>query len=297
MSKILFVGLGHMGGPMAQNLIKAGHEVYGADLSDKARSELERSGGRPVSSLREFDAQEIEVVISMLPAGNHVRAVYTSEQGLPPTLPKECLLIDCSTIDVTTARAVGEGAVGRGFAFVDAPVSGGTAAAQAGSLTFMVGGKAEDFERAKPILDAMGKNIFHAGPLGNGQVAKICNNMLLAIHMVGTCEAFHLADKLGLDAQTFFDISSTASGQNWSMTSYCPVPGPVPSAPSNKDYTPGFTAAMMLKDLRLAQEAAQDARAATPLGAHAQSLYTLMESAGEDQLDFSAMMKLIDGSL
>lgn len=297
MSKILFVGLGHMGGPMAQNLIKAGHEVYGADLSDKARSELERSGGRPVSSLREFDAQEIEVVISMLPAGNHVRAVYTSEQGLPRTLPKECLLIDCSTIDVTTARAVGEGAVGRGFAFVDAPVSGGTAAAQAGSLTFMVGGKAEDFERAKPILDAMGKNIFHAGPLGNGQVAKICNNMLLAIHMVGTCEAFHLADKLGLDAQTFFDISSTASGQNWSMTSYCPVPGPVPSAPSNKDYTPGFTAAMMLKDLRLAQEAAQDARAATPLGAHAQALYTLMESAGEDQLDFSAMMKLIDGSL
>ena len=184
-----------------------------------------------------------------------------------------------------------------GFAMIDAPVSGGVGGAAAGTLTFMCGGTSDAFARAQPILDIMGKNIFHAGDAGNGQVAKICNNMLLGIHMIGTCEAFNLAEKLGLDAQTFYDISSTASGQNWSMTSYCPAPGPVESAPSNRDYQPGFAAAMMLKDLRLAQEAATTARAATPLGTQSEAIYSLMEAAGKDGLDFSGVMKLINGSL
>ena len=185
----------------------------------------------------------------------------------------------------------------KGFEMIDAPVSGGVGGAAAGTLTFMCGGTSKAYNRAKPYLDIMGKNVFHAGDAGNGQVAKICNNMLLGIHMIGTCEAFNLAEKLGLDAQTFYDISSTASGQNWSMTSYCPAPGPVESAPSNRDYQPGFAAAMMLKDLRLAQEAATTARAATPLGTQSEAIYSLMEAAGKDGLDFSGIMKLINGSL
>jgi len=230
----------------------------------------------------------------MLPAGKHVKLVYAD---VMTHARPETLFIDCSTIDVETARKVIADAETKGFAMIDAPVSGGMGGAAAGTLTFMCGGTESAFERAKPILDIMGKNVFHAGGAGNGQVAKIANNMLLGIHMIGTCEAFNLAKKLGLDAQTFFDISSTASGQNWSMTSYCPAPGPVASAPSNRDYQPGFAAAMMLKDLRLAQDAAQSAKAATPLGAQAMALYALMESAGEDGLDFSGVMKLIDGTL
>lgn len=295
MSEILFIGLGNMGAGMAANLVKAGHNLYAFDLSDAAVATLVEQGATAVTSLSDF-SQTVDTVITMLPAGPHVAGVYSAER-LPSSIATDTLFIDCSTIDVETARVVGKDATERGFRFVDAPVSGGVAAAAGGTLTFMVGGETADFEAAKPFLEAMGKNIFHAGPLGNGQVAKICNNMLLGISMVGTCEAFHLAEKLGLDAQTFFDISSTASGQCWSMTSYCPAPGPVPNAPSNKNYQPGFAAAMMLKDLRLAQDAAAKAKAPIPLGGQAEQLYTLMESAGADGLDFSAVMKLLDGSL
>jgi len=223
--------------------------------------------------------------------------VYGGEDGVFEYAPKGTLMIDCSTIDVASAREVIGSAVHKGFAMIDAPVSGGVGGAAAGTLTFMCGGTAEAYNRAKPYLDIMGQNLFHAGDAGNGQAAKICNNMLLGIHMIGTCEAFNLAEKLGLDAQRFYDISSTASGQNWSMTSYCPAPGPVESAPSNRDYQPGFTAAMMLKDLRLAQDAASAAGAETPLGKHSESLYAQMEALQKDGLDFSGIMKLINGSL
>ena len=233
----------------------------------------------------------------MLPAGAHVKMVYGVEDGVFEHAQKGTLMIDCSTIDVASAREVIGSATHKGFEMIDAPVSGGVGGAAAGTLTFMCGGSKGAFNRAKPFLDIMGRNVFHAGDAGNGQVAKICNNMLLGIHMIGTCEAFNLAEKLGLDAQTFYDISSTASGQNWSMTSYCPAPGPVESAPSNRDYRPGFTAAMMLKDLRLAQEAATSAKAATPLGTQSEALYSLMEAADKDGLDFSGIMKLINGSL
>ncbi len=297
MAEILFIGLGNMGGPMASNLVKSGHKVHVFDLSKVAVDSLVSQGAVEVTSLNAFDGSAIDTVVTMLPSGKHVESVYLGEEGLPSTLKQGVLNIDCSTIDVETARRVGEQLISKGQLFVDAPVSGGTAAATAGTLTFMVGGETSSFEKAKPFLDVMGKNVFHAGDAGNGQVAKICNNMLLGIHMIGTCEAFNLADKLGLDAQTFFDIASTASGQNWSMTSYCPAPGPVEAAPSNRDYQPGFAAAMMLKDLRLAQEAASSARASTPLGAQAEALYALMESAQKDDLDFSGIMKLIQGRL
>lgn len=293
MSNIVFIGLGNMGGPMAANLVKAGHDVTGVDLSADAKHALESVGGKTSGSIADA-VSGAQVVVSMLPAGPHVLGVY---KDVMAAAPKGCLFIDSSTIDVPSARTVIEQAESAGFEMVDAPVSGGTAAADAGTLTFMVGGTDSAYAKAKPILDIMGKNIFHAGAAGNGQVAKVCNNMLLGISMVGTAEAFNLAEKLGLDAQTFFDISSTASGQCWSMTSYCPAPGPVPTAPSNKNYQPGFAAAMMLKDLRLAGDAAKTAGAAIPLGAQAGSLYTLMESAGKDSLDFSAIIKLISGEL
>lgn len=296
MTKIGFIGLGNMGGPMAANLAKAGHEVYATDLSIGAVEKAVEAGCKRADSVAEA-VKEADVVVTMLPAGAHVRSVYLENYGVVPNAKAGALFIDSSTIDVDSARAVISAATDKGFAMVDAPVSGGVAAATAGTLTFMVGGEAASFERAKPVLDVMGKNIFHAGDAGNGQVAKICNNMLLGISMIATCEAFNLADKLGLDAQTFFDISSTASGQCWSMTSYCPAAGPVPNAPSNRDYQPGFAAGMMLKDMRLAQEAAHRAKAATPLGAQSEALYALMESAGKDNLDFSGVMKLIRGDL
>jgi 3-hydroxyisobutyrate dehydrogenase len=296
MTKIAFIGLGNMGGPMAANLAKAGHDVTAFDLSAEAVAKAVEAGCAKAPSIAEA-VKEVEIVVTMLPAGKHVRSVYTEDAGVIAHAKKGALLIDSSTIDVDSARDVAKAAAEKGFAMVDAPVSGGVGGAAAGTLTFMVGGEKDAFERAKPILEKMGKNIFHAGAAGNGQVAKICNNMLLGISMIATCEAFNLAEKLGLDAQTFFDISSTASGQCWSMTSYCPAPGPVQSAPSNRDYQPGFAAAMMLKDMRLAQEAAQKARAATPLGAEAEALYALMEAAGKDGLDFSGIMKLIRGTL
>lgn len=293
MTKIAFIGLGNMGLGMAANLAKAGHEVRALDINPTSVAKAVEAGCVKASNAKDA-VKDAEVVVTMLPAGKHVALVYSEvfEHAKPDTL-----FIDCSTIDVDTARKVIASAEDKGFAMIDAPVSGGVGGATAGTLTFMCGGTAAAFERAKPVLDIMGKNVFHAGDAGNGQVAKIANNMLLGIHMIGTCEAFNLAKKLGLDAQTFYDISSTASGQNWSMTSYCPAPGPVGNAPSNRNYQPGFAAAMMLKDLRLAQDAAQSAKAATPLGAQAMALYALMESAGEDGLDFSGVMKLIDGSL
>ncbi|MEM7571003.1 MAG: 3-hydroxyisobutyrate dehydrogenase [Pseudomonadota bacterium] len=293
MTTIAFIGLGNMGGPMAANLVAAGHAVIGVDLSDVAKEALKSAGGSVAATAHDA-AGQADVVVTMLPAGPHVEAVYADVM----TVAKPgSVFIDSSTIDVPTARKVIAKAEEAGFHMVDAPVSGGTAAAQAGTLTFMTGGTAQAFEKAKPYLDIMGKNVFHAGDAGNGQVAKVANNMLLAISMIGTAEAFKLAEKLGLDAQTFFDISSTASGQCWSMTSYCPAPGPVPAAPANNDYKPGFAAAMMLKDLRLALDAAKTAGAAIPLGAQSSALYTLMESAGKDDLDFSAIIKLISGDL
>lgn len=289
---IAFIGLGNMGGGMAANLAKD-HDVRAFDLSADAVAKACEAGCSKADTIAEA-VRGADAVVTMLPAGAHVRAVYADVFDHADT---GALMIDCSTVDVDSARAVIGQATDKGFAMIDAPVSGGVKGAADGTLTFMCGGTSDAFARAKPLLDIMGQNVFHAGDAGNGQVAKICNNMLLGIHMIGTCEAFNLAEKLGLDAQTFYDISSTASGQNWSMTSYCPAPGPVESAPSNRDYQPGFAAAMMLKDLRLAKEAATTARAATPLGAQAESLYALMEAAGEGGLDFSGVMKLIDGSL
>lgn len=296
MTKIGFIGLGNMGGGMAVNLAKAGHEVMAFDLSPEAVAKAVEGGCRAADSL-EASVSGADVIVSMLPAGKHVRMVYAEPGGVFGFAQKGALMIDCSTIDVDSARAVISTAIDRGFEMIDAPVSGGVAGATAGTLTFMCGGAAASFNRAKPFLEIMGKYMFHAGDAGNGQAAKICNNMLLGIHMIGTCEAFNLAKKLGLDAQTFYDISSTASGQNWSMTSYCPAPGPVPGAPSNNDYKAGFAAAMMLKDLRLAQAAATSAKAATPLGTQSEAIYSLMEAAGKDGLDFSAVMKLLEGSL
>ncbi len=296
MTNIAFIGLGNMGGPMAANLVKAKHEVVAFDLQREALAKAAETGCRKATGISDA-VRNADVVVTMLPAGKHVKAAYTDDAGVIAHAKPGALLIDSSTIDVATARAVIAAAEQRGFEMIDAPVSGGVGGATAGTLTFMVGGSASAFERARPVLQEMGKNIFHAGGAGNGQAAKIANNMLLGITMIGTCEAFNLAQKLGLDAQTFFNISSTASGQTWSMTSYCPAPGPVPSAPSNRDYKAGFAASMMLKDLRLAQEAAHAAKAATPLGALAEATYALMESAGRDDLDFSGVMKLIRGDL
>lgn len=296
MTKIGFIGLGNMGGPMAANLAKAGHDVTATDLSDAALKRAAEAGCKTSNSVAQAIA-DADVVVTMLPAGPHVRSVYLEDNGILKNAKAGALLIDSSTIDVDSARAVIKAAGEQDFVMVDAPVSGGVAAATNGVLTFMVGGASEAYQRAEPILQVMGKNIFHAGDAGNGQVAKIANNMLLGSTMIATCEAFHLAEKLGLDAQTFYDISSTASGQSWSMTSYCPAPGPVPNAPSNRDYQPGFSAAMMLKDMRLAQDAAHQARASTPIGAQAEALYALMEAAGQDNLDFSGVMKLISGDL
>lgn len=296
MTTIGFIGLGNMGGPMAANLVKAGHHVTATDLSIGALDRAVEAGCGRGESVK-ATVENADVIVTMLPAGAHVRSVYGGEYGIIANAKAGALFIDSSTIDVESARFMADMAARHKFRMVDAPVSGGVAAAIAGTLTFMVGGDVQAFESAKPVLEGMGKNIFHAGGAGNGQVAKIANNMLLGTTMIATCEAFNLAQRLGLDAQTFFDISSTASGQSWSMTSYCPAPGPVDAAPSNRGYQPGFAAAMMLKDMRLAQEAAHAAKAATPLGAQAEALYALMEAAGKDDLDFSGIMKLIKGDL
>ncbi len=294
MTAIGFIGLGNMGAPMAANLLKAGHRVTGYDIAPAPVEALAAKGGRAAASAAEAVAAG-EVVITMLPAGPQVREVYLGNGGVLGRARKDALLIDCSTIDVDTARAVAAAAVEAGFDMLDAPVSGGTAGAAAASLTIMVGGSAEAFARAQPILAAMGHTIVHAGPAGNGQAVKICNNMLLAVSMIGLCEAFTLADKLGLTAQTLFDVCAKSSAQCWALTSYCPVPGPVPSSPANRGYAPGFTAAMMLKDLRLAQQAAGTTAAPTPLGAAAAALYQLFVDRGEGGVDFSAIYRFIAG--
>ena len=296
MSEIAFIGLGNMGSGMAANLVKAGHAVRAYDLNAVAVKALAEKGASAADSL-EAAVAGADAVVTMLPAGPHVRSVYEGEGAILSLARADAVLIDCSTIDVETARTVGEAAAEAGYAFVEAPVSGGVAAAEGGTLTFMVGGPKPAFDKAQPILDAIGKAVIHAGDAGAGQAAKICNNMLLAIHMIGTCEALNLAERLGLDQQAFFDIASQASGQNWSLTSYCPVPGPVPAAPSNRGYKPGFAAPMMLKDLRLAMDAARGANASTPMGAQAEAIYTLFNQIGGESLDFSGVFKLIAGRM
>ena len=296
MTTIAFIGLGNMGSGMCANLAKAGHEVRAFDLNPDAVKAATSAGASAAASLGDA-VKGAEVVVSMLPAGKHVHQVYFGEDGVTAHAAPGTLFLDCSTIAVEEARDAAGKAAEAGFSYMDAPVSGGVAAAEAGTLTFMVGGPKDGFEKAKPVLDVMGKNVFHAGGPGNGQVAKIANNMLLGISMIGTCEAFNLAEKLGLDAQTFFDISSTASGQCWSMTSYCPAPGPVPTAPSNRDYKPGFAVAMMLKDLRLAMGAGDDVGADTPLGNHAQQIYSKLDEDGFGDLDFSGVMRRLKGEL
>ncbi len=294
MATVGFIGLGNMGGPMAKNLMGAGHEVRVFDLSEKAVAASVADGGQKAGTVAEA-VTGADVVVTMLPAGKHVRAVYTGDEGILSNVPSSAILIDSSTIDVTSARDVQAAAAEKGVAMVDAPVSGGVGGAAAGTLTFMVGGADDAFAKAKPYLDIMGQNIVHAGGPGNGQAAKICNNMILGISMIGVSEAFVLAEKLGLDHQSLYDIASTASGQCWSLTSYCPVPGPVETSPANRDYQAGFTAAMMLKDLKLAQNAAQDSGAATPLGAEAAALYGLFDAGGQGDVDFSGIINFIRG--
>jgi 3-hydroxyisobutyrate dehydrogenase len=289
MARIAFIGLGNMGLPMAHNLIKAGHAVTGLDVSRAQVDKLAAAGGKAAANIKDT-VSGAEIVITMLPAGQQVREVYLGD-GVIAAAADGALLIDCSTIDVETARAVSAAAAGKGLAMLDAPVSGGVGGAQAATLTFMVGGTAAAFERVKPVLEAMGKTIVHAGGAGNGQAAKICNNMILGVSMIAVSEAFVLAEKLGLDAQKLFDISSKSSGQCWSMTSYCPVPGPVPTSPANRDYQAGFTAAMMLKDLKLAQDAAKAAGASTPLGADAARIYGQYVDGGEGGRDFSGIIR------
>ena len=295
MAKIGFIGLGNMGLPMAQNLIKAGHQVEGVDVSAAATEKLRGAGGVAAESAK-IAASRADMVITMLPAGQHVRTVYLGADGIIENARKGTLLIDCSTIDVETARAVAAAAQAKCHPMLDAPVSGGVGGAAGGTLTFMVGGSEEAFERALPLLQAMGKTIVHAGGAGNGQAAKICNNMVLGVSMIAVSEAFVLAEKLGLDKQKLFDIASKSSGQCWSMTNYCPVPGPVPTSPANRDYQAGFTAAMMLKDLALAQDAANAAGVATPLGAEAAALYRLYVGQGEAAKDFSGIIKFLRGA-
>ena len=292
MTRIAFIGLGNMGGGMAANQARAGHEVQAFDLSkaavDKAVGAGCAAAGSAAAAVKDADA-----VITMLPAGQHVRAVYHDE--IAPSAKPGALFLDCSTIDVESARSVAAGVTKLGFRFADAPVSGGTAAAEAGTLAFMVGCAAEDFSAVEATIAPMSRVTIHAGDHGAGQAAKICNNMVLGATMIATCEAFALAEKLGLDAERFFEIASKSSGQSWSLTSYCPWPGPVPTAPSNRNYEGGFATAMMLKDLKLAQDAAAKAGAATPLGAQAEGLYALFDRLGGGGRDFSAILEMFRG--
>jgi 3-hydroxyisobutyrate dehydrogenase len=292
MTRIAFIGLGNMGGGMAANLAKAGHDVRAFDLSPDALERAKAAGCLPAASVAEA-AAGAAVIVTMLPAGTHVETVYAdlfAAEIAPATL-----LIDCSTIDVATAKRVAANAQARGLTAVDAPVSGGIGAANAGTLTFMVGGSDAAFERAQGVLAAMGKAVIHAGANGTGQAAKIANNMLLGATMIATCEAFLLAEKLGLDPQTFYDISSVASGQSWSMTTYCPVPGVGPDTPADHAYQGGFATALMLKDLKLAAAAAGDTGADTPMGAKAAELYQRFADGGQGALDFSGIIQMLRG--
>jgi len=291
MTNIAFIGLGNMGGPMAANLVKAGHSVTGFDLSP-ASCDQARSDGVSVAGSAADSVRDAEIVITMLPAGKHVLAVWTD---ILPSVKQGALVIDCSTIDVESARKAHGLAREQGLHSLDAPVSGGVGGAKGATLTFMAGGTKEAFDRAEPILSKMGKKVVHCGDAGAGQAAKICNNMILGISMIGVAEAFVLGEKLGLSHQALFDVASTSSGQCWSLTTYCPVPGPVPTSPANNGYKPGFAAALMLKDLKLAQEAALAAGASTPLGAEAAQLYALFTNAGHEGDDFSGIVNFIRG--
>jgi 3-hydroxyisobutyrate dehydrogenase len=292
--RIAFIGLGNMGSGMAANQAKAGRQVAAFDLSAEALQRAQAAGCTPRGSAAEAVA-DAEAVITMLPAGPHVRKVY--EEQVFGKAPRGALLIDCSTIDPETAREVAGRAQNEGYVFADAPVSGGTAAADAGTLAFMVGCHEPDFAAVEQVLQPMARVVIRAGLHGTGQAAKICNNMLLAISMIGTCEAFALAERLGLEDDRFFEIASKSSGQCWSLTSYCPVPGPVPAAPSNRGYTGGFATAMMLKDLKLAQAAAAHEGATTPLGAQAEALYALFDRLGHGKNDFSGIIQMLRGRL
>lgn len=288
MARIAFIGLGNMGGPMAANLVKVGHDVAGFDLAATVLKAAEASGVKPASHVSQA-VKDAEIIVTMLPQGKHV---LTAWADILQSADKGTLVIDCSTIDVESSRKAHDLAKAAGCLSLDAPVSGGTGGATAGTLTFMAGGSDDSFAKAKPILEAMGKKIVHCGEAGAGQAAKICNNMILGISMIGVCEAFVLAEKLGLSHQALFDVASTSSGQCWSISTYCPVPGPVPTSPANNDYKPGFAAALMLKDLRLSQEAALASGASTPLGAEAAQLYALFEKLGNGGKDFSAIIEM-----
>jgi 3-hydroxyisobutyrate dehydrogenase len=291
MPHIGFIGLGNMGGPMAANLVKSGEQVLGFDVMPASRDASARDGVQIVASARSC-VENASVVISMLPAGEHVLSVW---DDVLPAANQGALFIDCSTIDVASARAAHKLAAERGIATLDAPVSGGVGGAKAATLTFMVGGTEHAFARGKPVLERMGKRVVHCGEAGNGQVAKICNNMILGVSMIAVSEAFVLGEKLGLSHQALFDVASASSGQCWSLTSYCPVPGPVPASPANNDYKPGFATALMLKDLRLAREAAQSVKAETVLGGQAADIYERFAEGGHSGADFSAIIKQVRG--
>lgn len=291
MTTIAFIGLGNMGSPMARNLVKAGHGVTGFDLVP-ASLEAARAEGVSIAATASEAVSQADVIITMLPAGKHVLAVLADV--LPAAKPG-ALIIDSSTIDVESARKAGAMAEAAGMRFLDAPVSGGTGGAKAATLTFMVGGSEAAFAAGKPILEAMGKRIVHCGAAGNGQAAKICNNMILGISMIAVSEGFALGEKLGLSHQALFDVASTSSGQCWSLTTYCPVPGMVATSPANNGYTPGFASGLMLKDLKLSQEASAAVGVSTPLGALAAQLYALHNAQGEGGMDFSGIIEMIRG--
>ena len=292
MARIGFIGLGNMGLPMAGNLVKAGHRVLGFDLVD---SNIEKAVARKVekASAAAEVAKDADCVITMLPAGKHVLDVWGG--GLLAAAKPGTIFIDCSTIDVASARKAHEKAAKAGMLSLDAPVSGGVGGAEGATLTLMVGGTKDAFAKGQPILAGVGKKVVHCGDPGAGQAAKICNNMMLAITMIGTCEAFNLAEKLGLSHEALFDVASTSSGQSWAVTTYCPVPGPVPTSPANNHYKPGFAAALMQKDLGLAQDAARSAGASTPMGAAASQLYNLFVAQGHGGDDFSGIINMIRG--
>ena len=290
MADIGFIGLGHMGAPMARNLLKAGHRLRVFDVTPLAMTSLAEAGADAATGVADA-AGASQIVVTMLPSGRESQDVYMGRAGLIASAKKGSLLIDCSTIDVATARGIHSAAARAGIDCLDAPVSGGVAGAAAAALTFMVGGSEMAFARGEPIFKAMGKAAIHTGGPGNGQAAKICNNLILGISMIGVSEAFVLAEKLGLPAATLFEVASRASGQCWSLTSYCPVPGPVPSSPANNGYRPGFSAAMMLKDLKLAGEAAKTSGAGTPLAAAATSLYERYVASGKGGVDFSGIIE------
>jgi 3-hydroxyisobutyrate dehydrogenase len=291
MASIAFIGLGNMGGPMAANLVKAGHKVIAFDLVEASRNQA-KADGAAIADSAAAAVKGADVVITMLPAGKHVVSVWTD---VIPSMTKGALIIDCSTIDVESAKQAHALAARQGVGSVDAPVSGGTGGAKGATLTFMCGGEDKAFGAAKPVLEQMGKRLVHCGGAGAGQAAKICNNMILGISMIAVGEAFALAEKLGLSHQALFAVASTSSGQCWALTSYCPVPGPVPTSPANNDYKPGFASALMVKDLTLAQDAAKTAGAATPLGKHAQEIYKAFDAAGHGGVDFSGIIQHVRG--